>query len=142
MILNHLPFSAYSGVLKFDMKIFVNVARLEIGQLFTQGAKWWHPCTLDTFLVTLYARSFRRRFFAFHHAVNHPQTHIILSWLSIPLVLKCAAKTLKIVLKIKNLMSKMFLNKDFAQAREIIQTSLSLDSSKFVFFFFKRLDPW
>ena len=35
----------------------------------------------------------------------------------------------------KNLMSKMFLNKDFAQAREIIQTSLSLDSSKFVIFF-------
>ena len=37
MILNHLPISAYSGVLKFDMKIFVNVVRLEIGQLFTQG---------------------------------------------------------------------------------------------------------
>ena len=30
-------FSAYSGLLKFDMKIFVNVPRLEIGQLFTQG---------------------------------------------------------------------------------------------------------
>ena len=28
------------GVLKFDMKIFVNVARLEIGQLFTQFARW------------------------------------------------------------------------------------------------------
>ena len=34
-----------------------------------------------------------------------------------------------------NLMSKMFLNKDFAQAREIIQASLTLDSSKFVNFF-------
>ena len=31
MILNHLPISAYNGLLKFDMKIFVNVARLEIG---------------------------------------------------------------------------------------------------------------
>ena len=51
MILNHLPISAYSGVLKFDMKIFVNVARLEIGQLFTQGARRGHPCTVDTFLV-------------------------------------------------------------------------------------------
>ena len=30
-ILNHLPISAYSGLLKFDMKIFLNVARLEIG---------------------------------------------------------------------------------------------------------------
>ena len=35
-ILNPLPISAYSGLLKFDMKIFVNVARLEIGQWFTQ----------------------------------------------------------------------------------------------------------
>ena len=51
MILNHLPISAYSGVLKFDMKIFVNVARLKMGQLFTQGAKRGHPCNLDTFLV-------------------------------------------------------------------------------------------
>ena len=32
------------------MKIFVNVARLEIGQLFTQDAWWGHLCTLDTFL--------------------------------------------------------------------------------------------
>ena len=30
VILNLLPISAYSAVLKFDMKIFVNVARLEI----------------------------------------------------------------------------------------------------------------
>ena len=49
--MNHLPISAYSGLLKFDMKIFVNVARLEIGQLFTQGIRQGHPCTLDTFLV-------------------------------------------------------------------------------------------
>ena len=33
------------------MKIFVDVARLEIGQLFTKGARRGHPCTLDTFLV-------------------------------------------------------------------------------------------
>ena len=37
--------------LKFDMKIFVNVARLEISQLFTQGPRRGHPCTLDTFLL-------------------------------------------------------------------------------------------
>ena len=49
--LNHLPISAYGGVFKFDVKTFVNVARLEIGQLFTQGARQGHPCTLDTFLV-------------------------------------------------------------------------------------------
>ena len=28
---------------------------------------------------TPYARSFRRRFFAYHYAVNHPHTNIILS---------------------------------------------------------------
>ena len=51
MILNHLPIFAYSGVLKFDMKIFVNVARLKMDQLFTQGTRWGHPYTLDIFLV-------------------------------------------------------------------------------------------
>ena len=45
-ILNHLPISAYGGLLKFDMKIFVNVTRLKIGQLFTQGVRRGHPCTL------------------------------------------------------------------------------------------------
>ena len=50
---------------------------------------------------TLFARSFRRRFFAYHYAVNHPHTNIILSWFSILLVLKCAAKILKIGLQIK-----------------------------------------
>ena len=54
MILNHLPVSAYSGVLKFDMKIFVNVPRLEIGQLFIHGMRRGHPCTLDTFLVFVF----------------------------------------------------------------------------------------
>ena len=29
--------------------------------------------------ITLFARSFRRRFFAYHYAVNHPHTNIILS---------------------------------------------------------------
>ena len=52
--MNHLPISAYSGVLNFDMKIFVTVARLEIGQLFSQGARRGHPYTLDTFLVFFY----------------------------------------------------------------------------------------
>ena len=51
MILNHLSISAYSVVLKFDMKIFVNVAWLEIGQLFAESARQRYLCTLDTFLV-------------------------------------------------------------------------------------------
>ena len=51
MILKYFPISACSGLLKFDMKMFVNVARLDIGQLFTQSTRWEHPCTLDTFLV-------------------------------------------------------------------------------------------
>ena len=33
------------------MKVFVNIARLDIGQLFTESARRGHPCTLDTFLV-------------------------------------------------------------------------------------------
>ena len=37
--LSNLPISAYCGLLKFEMKIFVNVARLEICQLFTQDAR-------------------------------------------------------------------------------------------------------
>ena len=55
---------------------------------------------------TLFARSFRRRFFAYHYAVNHPHANIIWSWVSIPLVLNCASKILKIGLQIKLLMSK------------------------------------
>ena len=35
-------------------------------------------------------------FFAYHLAVEHPHTNMILSWFSIPLVLKCASKILKI----------------------------------------------
>ena len=93
---------------------------------------------LSVYIDTIpYATSFRRRFFAYHHAVNHPHTNIILSWLSIPLVLKCAAKKLKIGLQIGlDIVEcpKMFLNRDFALAREIIQTSLTLDSGKFVNF--------
>ena len=50
---------------------------------------------------TLFARSFRRKFFAYHYAVNHPYINIIISLFSIPLVLKCAAKSLKIGLQIK-----------------------------------------
>ena len=38
-------------MLKFDIKLSVNEAMLEVGQLFTQGARRAHPCTLDTFLV-------------------------------------------------------------------------------------------
>ena len=40
------------------MKTFVNVARLETGQLFTQGTRRGHPFTLDTFLVDSYLGNF------------------------------------------------------------------------------------
>ena len=63
---------------------------------------------------TLFARSFRRKFFAYHYAVNHPHTNIILSWVNIPLVLKCAANILKIGLQIKIWCPKMLLHRDFA----------------------------
>ena len=43
------------------MKIFVNVARLEIGQLFIQGARWRHPDTLDTFLVYSFLNNIRNK---------------------------------------------------------------------------------
>ena len=33
------------------MKMFVNIARLDIGQLLTQSVRQGHPCTLDTILV-------------------------------------------------------------------------------------------
>ena len=64
--------------------------------------------------LTLFARSFRRRFFAYHYAVNHTHASITWSWFCIPLVLKCAAKILKIGLQIKIQCPKMFLNRDFA----------------------------
>ena len=47
-----------------------------------------------------YALSFRRRFFAYHQAMTHPHSNMILSLFCIPLVLKCAAKILKIGLQI------------------------------------------
>ena len=47
----HIHISAHSCLLKFHMKMFVIVARLEIDQMFTQGVWWGQPCTLDTFLV-------------------------------------------------------------------------------------------
>ena len=50
-ILNYLPISAYCGLLKFDMEMFVNIARLDISHLFTQSTRRGHLCTLDTFLV-------------------------------------------------------------------------------------------
>ena len=37
-ILNYLPISAYIGLLKFDVKMFVNIAREDIDQLFTREA--------------------------------------------------------------------------------------------------------
>ena len=35
------------------MKIFVNLARLEIGQLFTQGTMQGHPCNWTHFYLFL-----------------------------------------------------------------------------------------
>ena len=52
-ILNYLPIYAYSGLLKFDMKMIVNIAKLDISLFFTQSTRRGHPCTLDTFLVSL-----------------------------------------------------------------------------------------
>ena len=73
--------------------------------------------------TTPYPRSFRSRFFAYHYAANHPHTHIILSWFSIPLVLKCAANILKIGLQIKIKRPNMCLNRNFCMkkllAREV-----------------------
>ena len=45
--------------------------------------------------------------------MNHAPTNIILSWFSIPLVLKCAAEILKIGLQINIKRPKMCLNRDF-----------------------------
>ena len=39
--------------LKFHMKMFVNIARLDIRQFFTQSARRENPYTLDTILVSL-----------------------------------------------------------------------------------------
>ena len=59
-------------------------------------------CALSTGkLPTTYVTSFRRRFFAYHNAMRHPDTNIILSLFGIPFVLKCAAKILKIGSQIK-----------------------------------------
>ena len=45
--------------------------------------------------------------------MTHPHSNIVLSLFSIPLVLKCAAKFLKIGLQIKKICPKMFLSRDF-----------------------------
>ena len=56
--------------------------------------------------------------------MNHPHTNISLSWFSIPLVLKCAAKILNIGLQIEIERPKMCLIRDFCMekllAREVI----------------------
>ena len=85
-ISNHLPNFCLNVLLKFDVKRFVNLARLEIGQLFTQGARRGHPCTLDTFLVSVWfswrkkkeKKTYKAWYFAlwFH---SHIQTWITLS---------------------------------------------------------------
>ena len=81
--------------------------------LFKMGSRTyviWYPIWNRTYIQwrTPYATSFKRRFSAYHHAVKLPHTNIILSWFIIPLVLKCAAKTLNISLQIKNYVQKCF----------------------------------
>ena len=49
----------------------------------------------------------------YHHAMTRPHSNIILSLFSIPLVLKCAAKILKIGLQINIQRPKMLLSRDF-----------------------------
>ena len=51
--------------------------------------------TVYVFETTSFARS-SRRFFVYHQAMKPPHTDMILSSFSILLVLKCAAKILKI----------------------------------------------
>ena len=50
----------------------------------------------------------------YHNAMRHRHTSITVSLFGNPLVLKCAAKSLKIGSQIKIQCPKMFLNWDFA----------------------------
>ena len=77
-------------------------------------------------ITSAFATSFRRTFYAYHQAMKRHYTNIIISLFSIPFVLKCAAKCLKSVYK--------FSAWDFAEAREVIRKSLTLDSGKVVVF--------
>ena len=51
----------------------------------------------------------------------HPHSNIILPLFSIPLVLKCAAKILKIDLQIKIQRPKMFLSRDFCMEKLLLR---------------------
>ena len=51
------------------------------------------------------------------HTMTNPHSNIILSLISSPLVLKCAAKILKIGLQIKIKRPKMFLSGDFCMEK-------------------------
>ena len=51
--------------------------------------------------TTAFVASFRRMFYAYHQAIKPHHTNIILSLFSIPFVLKCAAKSLKVGLHIE-----------------------------------------
>ena len=53
----------------------------------------------------------------YHHTLKHHNTNTVLSLFSIPFVLKCAAKILKVGLQIKKVMSKCVLNKDFCMGK-------------------------
>ena len=77
-ILNYFPISACGGLLKFDMSMFVNVARLGISQLFTQCMRWGHPCTLDTFLV-VNAVSILAQFL--FHSSKFLKHYVLVTWI-------------------------------------------------------------
>ena len=52
--------------------------------------------TTGVVLSIPFVTSFRRMFYVYHQAMKHHHTNIILSLFSIPFVLKCAAKILKL----------------------------------------------
>ena len=87
----------HSGIIitTTDAKVFVHYQGEELLKDETRSSM------VVVFSPTPYARSFRRRFFPFHYTVNHSHINVILSRFSIPLVLKCAAKILKIGLQIQ-----------------------------------------
>ena len=107
--------------------VFFSLAVIWIGE----GGGRWSTSQLHTPVRKMHDTSERQSFtrtrdfllegsFSFYHHAEkkkkkkNPYTSIILSWFSIPLLLKYAAEILKICLQIKHLCPKMFLNRDFA----------------------------
>ena len=83
---------------------------------------------------TLYAGSFRRSFFCISPCCETPSYKYYLIMIKHYFSPKMYRKNFEYRFTNKNLMFKKFLNRNFAQARQIIQKSLTLDSGKFVNF--------